>query len=366
MNKKDSTFKKAFIFDPYLDTLGGGEFYTLSFIEFLLSKGWQVELAWKNSSIFKKIDERFGKKLKKRVKVNSSLFSHFKNNKSVLEKYKLTSNYELIFSVSDGSLPFLFAKKNIIHFQVPFLNVGGRSFLNKLKLKTVNTIVCNSFFTKRFIDREFGVDAKVLYPPLQDVFLQAKSFKKENIILSVGRFDEILNSKNQQVLLNVFKDMVDSGLKGWQLVLIGGLKSKNKEFKLLKKTAQDYPVKIITNASFKTLFSYYKKAAVYWHAAGFGKNLKENPQKAEHFGISILEAMACFAVPIVFAGGGVLELVKHDKNGYLWKDVKQLKKFTTRLIKSKKVRNSLAKKARIKAQDFKVNNFYQKIEKIVF
>ena len=36
--------KRAAIYDPYLDTLGGGERYCLTVAEILLIAGWQVDL----------------------------------------------------------------------------------------------------------------------------------------------------------------------------------------------------------------------------------------------------------------------------------------------------------------------------------
>jgi len=37
---------RAAIYDPYLDTLGGGERYCLTVAEILLKNGWQVDLFW--------------------------------------------------------------------------------------------------------------------------------------------------------------------------------------------------------------------------------------------------------------------------------------------------------------------------------
>jgi len=49
---------KAAIFNPYLDTLGGGERYTAAIAKVLADKGFRVDIAWKKKSIKKnsKID----------------------------------------------------------------------------------------------------------------------------------------------------------------------------------------------------------------------------------------------------------------------------------------------------------------------
>ena len=43
MNYKNLT-PRAAIYDPYLDTLGGGERYCLSVVEFLLQNNYQVDI----------------------------------------------------------------------------------------------------------------------------------------------------------------------------------------------------------------------------------------------------------------------------------------------------------------------------------
>lgn len=51
---------KAAIYNPYLDTLGGGERYTLSFAKALLDKGYDVDIEWKSPGIIKLLEKRFG------------------------------------------------------------------------------------------------------------------------------------------------------------------------------------------------------------------------------------------------------------------------------------------------------------------
>ena len=44
---------RAAIFNPYLDTLGGGERYSMAVAQALLLKGYTVNLEWKDPSIKK-------------------------------------------------------------------------------------------------------------------------------------------------------------------------------------------------------------------------------------------------------------------------------------------------------------------------
>ena len=133
---------RAAIHNPYLDTLGGGERYTITFAKVLVESGYVVDLEWKDPEIKKTLEDRFGINL---------------DGVNIVNDIKRGDNYDLCFWVSDGSVPILRARNNILHFQVPFHGVGGRSLINKMKFYRINKIVCNSGFTKNIIDKEYGV-----------------------------------------------------------------------------------------------------------------------------------------------------------------------------------------------------------------
>ncbi len=357
--------KKALIFNPYLDTLGGGEYFCFKVAEFLADKKFEVEIAWPKSVILKDFYQRFKLNIDNRVKFNPFVWQVLQNKQNLLQKYLLTRKYQFIFFVSDGSIPFLFGKKNILLFQAPFTKVRGQSFLNQLKLKNISTAVCYSNYVKKFIDKEFSLDAQVIYPPIAEIFFQPHGQKKVNIILSVGRFDQLMNAKRQDVLVNAFKFMVDNGLKNWQLVLIGGLMRKGNYFDNLRKSAKGYPIKILTNASFDNLLHYYQRAKIYWHAAGYGADLNKEPEKAEHFGISIVEAMVSKAVPIVFKGGGPVEIVGNDNKQLYWTTPQELQEKSKLLITNDDFRVKVGEEVRVKAESFRTANFFAGLSKLL-
>lgn len=355
--------KKALIFNPYLDTLGGGEFYSFLMGEFLLRKGFKVELAWFNKDILNQFKKRFDLDFRKRIKINSQAFSVLKKKGNFKQRYFLTRDYQLIFFVSDGSIPLLFGKKNWLLFQAPFTNVKGSSILNQWKLKNINQVFCYSQFVKNFIDKEFKIKSEVVYPSISNSFLKKKRIvRKENIILSVGRFDEALNSKRQDVLIKVFKKMQDQGLTDWQLILIGGLKKENSSFRKLKKSTKNYPIKIISNASFQVLMEYYQKAKIYWHGTGYGQDLNLHPEKGEHFGITVLEAMSYGTVPLVFNGGGLPEII--EDNFLIWKTTNELIKKTKELINDPFLLINLEKASIKRAKIFNQKKLFSDLNKL--
>lgn len=338
--------KKAGIYDPYLDTLGGGERYTLTFADCLSKKaGYQVDVFWKDKSIKRKIKERLNIKVE-RINFIPNIFN--------------SGGYDLIFFLSDGSIPFLTAKQNILHFQVPFHGVGGRKLLNRIKLRKINYVVCNSFFTKKFIDREYGVNSKVIYPPVA-----VESFKplaKENIILSVGRFTDLLHNKRQDVLIEVFKKMK---IKDWKLMIVGGDEEGKKYVANLRKKIQGFPIEIITNPSFNELKRFYGQAKIFWTAAGFGFDEEKQPEKMEHFGITSVEAMSAGCVPVVIKKGGQSEIVSEGRNGLLWISEEELREKTLRMINHQPEWLKLSAAAQKRAKDFSQERFCEEIQKLL-
>jgi glycosyltransferase involved in cell wall biosynthesis len=306
---------KAAIYNPYLNTLGGGERYSLSFAKALADNGWVVDVEWKDNSIKEKLEQRLGMDLSK---VN------------FVSDVKKGSGYDLCFWVSDGSIPLLHSRKNFLHFQVPFHDVDGRSLFNRMKLFRINKIICNSKFTKNVIDQEFGVDSIVLYPPI-DVS-KIKPRRKENIILYVGRFSKLVQSKRQDILITAFKKF-SKKVSGWKLILAGGSDVGGREFvQELREKSKGYDIEILEGVDFKILVELYGKARFFWSASGFGVNEKKNPEQVEHFGITIVEAMAGGAVPLVYNAGGGKEIINNGKDGFLWNSVNQLVKKTEELI----------------------------------
>ncbi len=369
---------KIGIYCPYFgQVLGGGERYLLTIARCLINQNHQVDIFWPDETVKKQAAEKFQIDL---ARVNF-IGNDFIKQGNLLKRFLITRQYDVIFYMSDGSLPFLFARKNLIHFQIPFTKVGGSSFTNRIKKLFINDFFCNSKFTKKFIDKEFAVSSCVVYPPVAvDDFkltlrLGGRS-QKENIILSVGRFTKVnkdeegarlLHEKKQQVLIDVFKDLVrKKKLKGWQLKLVGGAFDRDLEFvNQLKKDSRGFDIEILPNLDFNQLKSLYGKAKIYWHAAGYGEDENKFPERSEHFGIVVVEAMAAGLVPVVVNQGGLKEIIENNQTGFLWQEKNQLLEMTYRLIKDEKLRQQISLQAKARANDFDQNNFCKNINELL-
>jgi len=346
------------VFNPYLDSLGGGERYTLT-VARVLSQKHDVYIFWDNEKIKEKIKERLNINLD-RVKFTKNIFTRKIN---LLKRLILSSGYDLIFFLSDGSIPASFAKRNILHFQCPFPFVKGKNLINKIKLSRYQAVICNSQFTKKFIDEEYDVNSCVIYPPVE--VNQFRPGNKKDLIISVGRFSKYYINKKQKEMVTFFKK-IQNLLKEWELYLIGGVLEQDLDyFNKTKQLAKGLSVGLFPNESFKNLKRYYGKAKIYWHAAGFGENEETNPAAMEHFGISTVEAMAAGCVPIVYDGGGQREIVDHGVNGFLWKTEEELTNYTLKVAQNRDLREKLAKKAIEKSRKFDQERFEKEINQLV-
>lgn len=336
---------KIGIYNPYFDSYGGGERYMLTVAEHW-SKDHSVSVFWDDKEMLSRSEKRFALDLS-RVQTVPNVFQHA----SLVQKLMVTSGYDLIFFLSDGSVPSTLAKHNILNFQVPFPHVE----MTPWKRMRYQAVICYSEFTKKLLDPKIGIPIQIIYPPIDiDKF---KIGKKEKVVLSVGRFNGFYSVKKYDVLIDAYKKAINNkSMTGWKLVLAGSLLDSDKEYiESLKIQAKGYDVEFYPNCSFETLKQLYSTASLYWHAAGFGET---DPQHMEHFGITTIEAMASGCVPIVFAGGGQPEIIGMSGNaGFLWKTTKELLDTTLEVIHKKDVMEKVKKNAVQRAKYFSKDVF---------
>lgn len=67
------------------------------------------------------------------------------------------------------------------------------------------------------------------------------------------------------------------------------------------------------NLTNSDILKLYGEASIFWHACGLGE---KDPHLVEHFGMTTVEAMQNYCVPIVIDGGGQKEIVEHGVSGF--------------------------------------------------
>jgi len=315
MKNQETKKIRVALYDPYLDTLGGGEKYTLSIMDVFADLGYEINIFW-NKDLSKEILNRFSLQSIKRLK-----WLNVKNLKNL-------SSFDYFFYVTDGSYFFSGAKKNFVYAMIPDKKLYSRSLINKLKLINYQFIT-HSVFTQKWLSK-FGVKSEVIMPYLDNKLIdQNINFeKKEKIILSVGRFFSHLHSKKQDLMIKAFKDLKKKSKEfaDYKLILAGGLMEEDKDyFNSLKDLAKnDSSIIFKPNIKLYELYKLYELSNYFWHFTGYGVDEEKNPELVEHFGITPLEAMASGCLIFCYSAGGPKELIIDDKNGFLFSDVNEL------------------------------------------
>ena len=216
----------------------------------------------------------------------------------------------------------------------------------------------NSVYTQRWIHAYWGLPSTVLYPPV--AVEQFAPGNKRPRILSVGRFFAGNHNKKHLEMIDAFRGLLEDGLVGWELHLAGGLTPGRQHLEYLEKVrqaAQGMPVYIHTDLPQRSLHDLYATGSIYWHAAGFDESPTRRPEKFEHFGIAVVEAMAAGCAPIVMGQGGVTELIRHGRDGFLWYTTGDLRTLTRRLARDAELRSSVAQAAIVSSRRFSEASF---------
>jgi glycosyltransferase involved in cell wall biosynthesis len=219
-----------------------------------------------------------------------------------------------------------------------------------------------SEFSREWALRRWGVDCRILHPPVDDDFGPAE---KEDVILSVGRFALPAggHTKKQAEMLGAFRQMTEGGLTGWEYVCAGGLADTPEHrayFDGLRRAGAESGASVVANLPRAELKRLFERAKIFWHAAGYGEEEDRHPELSEHFGIATVEAMAAGCVPVVVNKGGQREIVEHGASGFLWDTVEELKGYTEALVRDEPLRARMSGAARERARLFGREEFVKK------
>ena len=273
-----------------------------------------------------------------------------------------------ISQVTAGAAFSRFSRR-LVERNLPRLLLRTRTLLEETEtgyLHTYDRILANSAFTAGWLRRYWGADSDVLYPPVDITSFAPEA--KQPIIFSIGRFFVGGHSKRQDVLVEAFRTLVATGVQDWQLHLVGNVGRTPADlayFAKVQEIAQGLPITFHANADFATLQELSAQASLYWHAAGYGVNELKEPSRLEHFGISVVEAMAAGAVPIAVGKGGLNEIITPGETGILWETPAELVAATQQLIEDPERRARLSTAAQERSKAFSQQRYGSAMQQIV-
>jgi glycosyltransferase involved in cell wall biosynthesis len=359
------------LYSPYIPKhTGGGEKYLFD-VAMVLAEKHEVFIAIPQLDVEQEnaIRLRYERFLQKSLKTISFIPSPLGTGASFTSKWLWTKQFDVLYYATDGSLFFSGAKKNILHIQLP-LQLNKTSLMEKLKLANWQIKNTNSEFTKQVVEKSWQTHIDVVHHPkidVDEIKAAAQHIKKEKVIVSVGRFFRQLHSKRQDVMVNIFHQLLEklpTQTKGWKLVLIGGVEDQE-YLAEVKRLAGKAPIEIYTDLDREQLVEWYGKASIYWHAAGYGIDEKTHPEKLEHFGISTVEAMAAGCAPLVYGKGGQVEIMGAELHDQLWLSDEECIQKTQQFIVNGEKRQAIGVAAQERAQIFGPETFAQKLWQMV-
>ncbi|MCL4506125.1 MAG: glycosyltransferase [Chloroflexi bacterium] len=387
------------IYNRWLPTLGGGERYSLSIAEHL-SRQHAVTVISHQPADRKLLADLFDLDL-------SAIRFNTVPDQPACDLGYITTGYDLFINASQGDIVPAHAPSDLLVVYFPMriqLDVASRLRrsiglvinrymtlsirerviaryfkewnlrLNSIPKKpdfredldTYNSIWAISEFSRKWINIYWNRTSVVVYPPV--AIHRFAPRVKRNQIISVGRFFAGSHNKKHHVMIEAFKEMVDVGLTGWELHLVGQVArgiEHEQYLEQVRASCAGYPIVVHTNVGFNKLADMYGESVIYWHASGYGEDEDSEPIKLEHFGISTVEAMASGCVPIVIGSGGQTEIVQHGESGFLWRMTRDLKDYSWQVITDPRLRVRLMENAVQRSQSFSRATFEKRLDDLL-
>jgi glycosyltransferase involved in cell wall biosynthesis len=202
------------------------------------------------------------------------------------------------------------------------------------RLKSYQVITANSAYTRDWIATRWRRPAEVVYSAVEPM---GPPGSKKNIILNVARFQADVGDihfKHQDTLLRAFHALRARTGSPWEMHFAGTIGSHSADRAYAESLREGAGADVhfhfdIPQAGLREL---YRSATLYWHATGCGDPTGASPERQEHFGITIVEAMSAGAIPLSYDGGGPRETIGRAESGYLWAQPEELVAHSLALI----------------------------------
>lgn len=343
---------KAALYSPYNFSPGGGEKFF-----------FEVAAMFDPSSTVLLSDEIYSD-----IRMRQ-LYSDLEISNSPLSVSRLdpSQKYDYFFALGNAIVPPSPALgiKSFFICQFPFPTSGEYFEAHREHYDGYDAVIVYSEFVKINILAEMlrmNLPLKpviVLPPPVNQVQKNEEIIRDDKNIISVGRFFVGDHSKRQDVLIDAFRELHGRD-NSFTLTLVGGLAKGESNRNFLascKEKAHDLPVEFVVDATRKEVIDRYSKASIYWHASGFQVDELTEPEKCEHFGISVLEAMSVGVIPFVVPNGGPSSIVRNGMDGFHYESVTDLINKTMRAYDSINSIETMREHAIGRWSDFSLETF---------
>lgn len=357
------------IYSPWFDKFAGGSEAVSAYI----AQYFEVNYPFAEVTIL--CDDYYGKIIDKPAELNEINIKYgtnlnktkliFKNHnfysffmyRYYINMLKTSMNYDLFVNCHTCANPSNAAINiHYIHFPAK-KEVTLSDFMFKTYVKSIDSYIANSPYSAFWANKMLGVEEiSIVEPPILMTPI-VENLAKKNIILTIGRFSK---EKNLETLIKTFTQNF-SFWNDWEYCIIGALDPKNTGYyDYIKSQTVGFPIRLLTNVDKIELMEYMQLSKIYWHGAGYGIDLTNFPSDAEHFGMTVVEAMSAGCIPIVFEVGGPADIINDNVCGFTWDSPEKLGQLTEYLITDTNLFKSLSKKSYLAAMNYSVDNFMEK------
>jgi|GEM_PF-1818880 len=324
----------AVVFNDYMHTLGGGERSALAYARALMDFGFETEILTRNEvPKASRIQETFGNEFAdvpiRKISARQ-LYSYLKPAGVMV----FVNHTFLSFEPNPGKIGFysqMFPERTVRRHE------HSREWA---ALQTYSSLLCNSSFTQTYSLGRWDFPAEkthVLIPPISSAVIQARDQYKKFLptkkkqFLNLGRFNPGVHNKNQKIIIEAFLAACNesTALKDWTLVLCGNRNqdSASEQYYSDCQGLADKSnglVKLRANLPVDELHQLLEDSFGYVHGTGAFVPAGVSPEKCEHFGLAIAEAMAHGCIPLVYARGGIFDVLDQKNGGFAYANRQQL------------------------------------------
>ncbi len=218
------------------------------------------------------------------------------------------------------------------------------SIFYRNRVSRINRFLAVSNYTKEFVKAIWARDSITLYPPCPVEMYKSQNSDAENLAITIGR---IVPEKRMHLFLEMAKR-----LPQFKFVIIGSVANPHDSYyrSLVNNASNNLSIILSPLRKNRDLLA---KAKVYVHCA-------EN----EHFGITIVEAMASGCVPVVHDSGGPREIVTRDV-GFKWHDAAEAADQILRVMSDTEVQRRMSTESSKRASLYSDDSFESSLIRIL-
>ncbi|TMI22683.1 glycosyltransferase [Candidatus Bathyarchaeota archaeon] len=363
---------KVLLIHPRLSVKGGGERVAIHSILAATRAGHEVSLLSEEfdeasfedfygcPGLFDKVDRFYYPSFKPILGTRFLLYQRLVYHCLWMRKALSRDSFDIVLSTQDiGYVPstrapviqYCYFPEYFSHLQTgssPVWRLYYRpaSTYYRNRVRRVGILLSVSDFTRGFVAKKWERDSKTVYPPcpVEDFseFTNVKS--RENMVVTIGR---IVPEKRFHLFVELARIVPKT-----RFVAIGSLSEDTSAYYDQLKTSAPENLSFVLSP-LRKVRDVLGRAMAYVHCA-----------QNEHFGITIVEAMAAGCVPIVHDSGGPREIVTSDV-GFRWSNLSVAARQIVMLAENDSLRRELSTAASVRARQFRPEVFESEMIRIL-